>query len=61
MTALTSFVFPDKWETNGGDGVMVEVGSRLVIRQTSEVHKVIAEFIRELSAAGQDGPAGKSR
>lgn len=52
MTALTSFVFPDTWETNGGEGVMVEVGSRLVIRQTLEVHKAIADFVRELHAAG---------
>ena len=51
-TALTSFVFPDKWETNGGDGVVVEVGARLVIHQSSEVHKAIDEFIRELHAAG---------
>lgn len=51
MTALTSFVFPDTWETNGGEGVMVEVGSRLVIRQTSDVHKAIGDFVRELHAA----------
>lgn len=61
MTALTNFVFPDKWETNGGDGVMVEVGSKLVIRQTSEVHKAIAEFIRELHAAGANSPASSGR
>ena len=52
MTALTNFVFPDTWETNGGEGVMVEVGSKLVVRQTSEVHKAIAEFNSELQAAG---------
>lgn len=52
MTALTSFVFPDTWETNGGQGVMVEVGSKLVIRQTSEVHRAIADFVRELHTAG---------
>jgi hypothetical protein len=52
MTALTSFVFPGTWETNGGEGVMVQVGSRLVIRQTPAVHKAIAEFIRELQSAG---------
>ncbi len=50
MTALTSFVFPGSWETDGGEGVMVQVGSKLVIRQTPEVHKAIAEFIRELQA-----------
>ena len=54
MTALTSFVFPDTWETNGGEGVMVEVGSRLVIRQTSDVHKAIADFVRELHAASDN-------
>lgn len=52
MTALTSFVFPGTWETDGGEGVMVQVGAKLVIRQTPEVHKAIAEFIRELQAAG---------
>lgn len=51
MTALTSFVFPDTWETDGGKGVMIEVGSKLVVRQTPEVHKAIAEFISELRAA----------
>lgn len=52
MTALTSFVFPGTWETDGGEGVMVQVGSKLIIRQTPEVHKAIADFIRELQAAG---------
>jgi hypothetical protein len=51
MVALTNFVFPDSWETNGGQGVMVAVGSKLVVRQTPEVHKAIAEFVRELQAA----------
>lgn len=61
MTALTNFVFPDKWETNGGEGVMVEVGSKLVIRQTSKVHKAIAEFISELHAAGASSPVSSGR
>jgi hypothetical protein len=60
MTALTNFVFPDTWETNGGEGVMVEVGSKLVIRQTPEVHRAIAEFNRELQAAGADTATASS-
>ena len=59
-TALISFVFPDKWKTNGGDGVVVAVGSRLVIHQSSEVHKAIDEFIRELHAVGP-GPTVSNR
>lgn len=58
MTALTSFVFPGTWETDGGEGVMVQVGSKLVVRQTPEVHKAIAEFIRELQAAGTPASTG---
>jgi hypothetical protein len=52
MTALTNFVFPDTWETNGGKGVMVEVGSKLVVRQTPEVHRAIAQFNSELQSGG---------
>ena len=59
MTALTNFVFPDTWETNGGEGVMVEVGSKLVIRQTPEVHRAIAEFNRELQAATASSDASE--
>ena len=46
--AIISFVFPDRWETNGGTGFMRAVGTTLVVRQSPEVHKAIAEFIAEL-------------
>lgn len=46
--AIISFVFPDRWESNGGTGFMQEVGTTLVVRQTPEVHKAIAEFLAEL-------------
>jgi len=46
--ALITFVYPDKWEANGGTGIMQEVGSTLVVRQTPDVHKAIAAFLSEL-------------
>jgi len=47
--ALITFVYPDKWEANGGTGIMQEAGSALVVRQTPEVQKAIAEFLAELN------------
>ena len=47
--ALITFVFPDTWETNGGNGEMLGVGRSLIVRQTPEVHAAIAAFLKELS------------
>jgi len=48
MTALASVVYPGLWEAEGGEGVIVQVGSKLFIRQSSEIHQAIIDFIREL-------------
>lgn len=49
MTALASVVYPGLWEAE--EGVIVQVGSKLFIRQSSEIHQAIIDFIRELKFA----------
>ncbi|MBC8290508.1 MAG: hypothetical protein H8E37_09345 [Planctomycetes bacterium] len=56
--ALTTLVFPETWETNGGEGFMHDVGPTLIVRQTPRVHSAIARFLLELNS-GQ--PAEDSR
>ena len=48
--ALTTLVFPETWETNGGDGFIHDVGPTLIIRQTPRVHSAIEGFLLELKA-----------
>ena len=38
-------------QAEGGEGVIVQVGSKLFIRQSSEIHQAIIDFIRELKFA----------
>ena len=49
MTALASVVYPGLWEAE--EGVIVQVGSKLFIRQSSEIPQAIIDFIRELKFA----------
>lgn len=47
--AVVKFVFPDKWEANGGAGVIQSVGAALVVRQTEDVHNAVSTFLEELN------------
>lgn len=55
--ALTTLVFPDTWETNGGGGFIQDVGPTLIVRQSPRVHSAIEEFLLELHA----GKSAESR
>lgn len=49
VTALKSFVYPDRWNANIGSGEVIAVGQSLIIRQTPEVHAAIAAFLAKLN------------
>ena len=46
--AITNSVEPEGWKPNGGVGTITANGGQLVILQTPENHKVIADAIEQL-------------
>jgi hypothetical protein len=50
-TAIVSFVAPDSWETNGGEGIIHEVGTTLIVKQTSQVHAKLTTFLANIATA----------
>jgi hypothetical protein len=50
-TAIVSFVAPESWETNGGEGIIHDVGTTLIVKQTSQVHAKLTTFLANIVTA----------
>lgn len=48
---LEASVAPDSWESYGGDGVIRDLGTTLLVRQTETVHAEVGKFLRDLTTA----------
>lgn len=53
--AIPSFVAPETWEGNGGQGTIQLVGETLAVRQSVKVHGEIRKFLSDLSRAEESG------
>jgi hypothetical protein len=51
--AVVEIVVPKSWAAAGGKGTAHVVEGTMVVRQTREVHKDIAAFVKSLKAAGE--------
>lgn len=47
---IQSYVAPESWENNGGDGSIEAVNNTLLIRQSAENHALVKAFLAELHA-----------
>jgi hypothetical protein len=48
---ITSTIAPSSWDANGGNGSIAPYGDRLVVAQTEDVHRQLAQLLSELEAA----------
>jgi len=59
MDAITGVIMrtvsPETWDQSGGDGTIAELGSQLIIRQTSEVHDQVSQLLDALREEGSRG------
>ena len=50
LTAIKTFVYPDRWNSITRQGDTIAVGQALIIRRTPDVHVAIATFLENLNS-----------
>lgn len=52
IEAIVTTIEPDSWDDVGGEGSLLMIGGKLVIRQTNSVHEQVAELLDALRSEG---------